>query len=334
MHSVTILGDGGLGPGRRGGHLLERARTSGWEPDIRVLGRPPSGRHRRPTLASPSSSSRPRGAEAVAANLEAALAVGVPEWSSRPPAGPTTGRLVESILRRSEQAPSRPRTSASASSSSGGSSRRRSSCSGRSRPLIHTCSNGIAARSAIARRGPRSISPVGSPAAIRGCARDDLEVVSVRAGSSPGMHLVGFDAPGETVELRLRPATGPPTRQGSLPPPTGWSGHLASPGCIPSNSSSMSSSLATHRCLKGAPRCPTRPRRPARPRGAPTIRSCAAPSPRSSRRSRADGSLDEAAFRRLVSLAGPRRHRRPRALRHDRRIPHPERRGARATDRH
>ncbi len=32
---------------------------------------------------------------------------------------------------------------------------------------------------------------------------DELEVVGVRAGSSPGMHLVAFDAPGETVELRL-----------------------------------------------------------------------------------------------------------------------------------
>ena len=30
-----------------------------------------------------------------------------------------------------------------------------------------------------------------------------LEIASVRAGSSPGMHLVGFDAPGETVELRI-----------------------------------------------------------------------------------------------------------------------------------
>jgi 4-hydroxy-tetrahydrodipicolinate reductase len=29
------------------------------------------------------------------------------------------------------------------------------------------------------------------------------EVAVVRAGASPGMHLVGFDAPGETVELRL-----------------------------------------------------------------------------------------------------------------------------------
>jgi 4-hydroxy-tetrahydrodipicolinate reductase len=32
---------------------------------------------------------------------------------------------------------------------------------------------------------------------------DELEIAVVRAGSSPGMHLVGFDAPGETIELRL-----------------------------------------------------------------------------------------------------------------------------------
>ena len=31
----------------------------------------------------------------------------------------------------------------------------------------------------------------------------DVEVASVRAGASPGMHLVGFDSPGETIELRL-----------------------------------------------------------------------------------------------------------------------------------
>jgi 4-hydroxy-tetrahydrodipicolinate reductase len=34
-------------------------------------------------------------------------------------------------------------------------------------------------------------------------AADELELSVVRAGASPGMHLVGFDAPGETVELRL-----------------------------------------------------------------------------------------------------------------------------------
>lgn len=34
-------------------------------------------------------------------------------------------------------------------------------------------------------------------------AADELEVVSLRAGASPGVHLVGFDAAGESVELRL-----------------------------------------------------------------------------------------------------------------------------------
>lgn len=31
----------------------------------------------------------------------------------------------------------------------------------------------------------------------------DLEIAVIRAGASPGMHLVGFDSPGETIELRL-----------------------------------------------------------------------------------------------------------------------------------
>jgi 4-hydroxy-tetrahydrodipicolinate reductase len=33
--------------------------------------------------------------------------------------------------------------------------------------------------------------------------RDTLEVVALRAGASPGMHTVGFDAAGETLELRI-----------------------------------------------------------------------------------------------------------------------------------
>jgi 4-hydroxy-tetrahydrodipicolinate reductase len=32
---------------------------------------------------------------------------------------------------------------------------------------------------------------------------DVLEVVALRAGTSPGMHIVGFDAPGEALELRI-----------------------------------------------------------------------------------------------------------------------------------
>jgi 4-hydroxy-tetrahydrodipicolinate reductase len=41
------------------------------------------------------------------------------------------------------------------------------------------------------------------PASERPPAADELEVAVLRAGASPGMHLVGFDAPGETIELRL-----------------------------------------------------------------------------------------------------------------------------------
>jgi 4-hydroxy-tetrahydrodipicolinate reductase len=41
------------------------------------------------------------------------------------------------------------------------------------------------------------------PVSMSGHPADELEVVAIRAGSSPGSHLVGFDAPGETVELRL-----------------------------------------------------------------------------------------------------------------------------------
>ncbi len=32
---------------------------------------------------------------------------------------------------------------------------------------------------------------------------EEPEVAVIRAGASPGMHLVGFDSPGETIELRL-----------------------------------------------------------------------------------------------------------------------------------
>jgi 4-hydroxy-tetrahydrodipicolinate reductase len=38
---------------------------------------------------------------------------------------------------------------------------------------------------------------------VRRLGAPDLEVAVIRAGASPGMHLVGFDSPGETIELRL-----------------------------------------------------------------------------------------------------------------------------------
>jgi 4-hydroxy-tetrahydrodipicolinate reductase len=57
------------------------------------------------------------------------------------------------------------------------------------------------ARRVIARRGGRThaASDDGEDAA----SPEALEVAAVRAGSSPGMHLVGFDSASETIELRL-----------------------------------------------------------------------------------------------------------------------------------
>jgi 4-hydroxy-tetrahydrodipicolinate reductase len=52
----------------------------------------------------------------------------------------------------------------------------------------------------IVRAHPRVRAITESPAASSSPAA--LEVVGVRAGANPGSHLVGFDGPGETIELR------------------------------------------------------------------------------------------------------------------------------------
>lgn len=44
---------------------------------------------------------------------------------------------------------------------------------------------------------------VAEPGALASPPDDALEVIGVRAGANPGLHLVGFDASGETVELRI-----------------------------------------------------------------------------------------------------------------------------------
>jgi 4-hydroxy-tetrahydrodipicolinate reductase len=44
---------------------------------------------------------------------------------------------------------------------------------------------------------------VAAPGRQGALAADELEVTSLRAGAAPGMHLFGFDAAGETVELRV-----------------------------------------------------------------------------------------------------------------------------------
>ena len=88
-------------------------------------------------------------------------------------------------------------------------------CSAGSTRTTRTSWNGTAARSRTGRPAPPRCSPgrilphlptksrarlaEGSTAP----APDTLEIVSLRAGASPGMHVVGFDAPGESIELRI-----------------------------------------------------------------------------------------------------------------------------------
>ena len=116
------------------------------------------------------------------------------------------------------------------------------------------------------------------------------------------MHLVGFDAAGETVELRLtardrsRLRGRDPRRRRLARTRAARTRH---PRLRPHRRRAHRS--RPHRCLKGPTDDPDIPTDRHRPRPTtPPARCCAARSPPSSRRSRADGTLDEAAFRRLV----------------------------------
>jgi 4-hydroxy-tetrahydrodipicolinate reductase len=58
----------------------------------------------------------------------------------------------------------------------------------------------LSRRLVAAHPGKRVVAEPGSSGARR---PEELDVTSIRAGANPGMHLVGFDAPGETLELRI-----------------------------------------------------------------------------------------------------------------------------------
>ncbi len=203
MHHVTILGDGPLGRAVETA-LLERTRGSSPPPDVRMVGRPPGGRHRPADLGHPDlviEASRP---DAVVANLEAAaeagarhLIVATTGWADDRP-------RVERLLRETGAA------AVAASNFSLG-----VVLFGR---LVETAVELFGSLDAYDpylvewhRRAKRD-RPSGTAIDLarriaehhpRLASAADLEVASVRAGSSPGMHLVGFDAAGETVELRL-----------------------------------------------------------------------------------------------------------------------------------
>lgn len=196
MATITILGNGGLGRA-----VATAFSTRG--DDVRVVGRPPTGRHDAAALTGADlivEASRP---DAVVTNLAATLAAGnrrlviattgwtgdrptvealVREHGAAAVAAPNFslgvalfGRLVETAAglfgRPADFEPYLVEWHRRA---------KLDRPSGTAREL--------ARRMAVAH--PRLADP------------DDLELVSVRAGSSPGMHLVGFDAPGETIEIR------------------------------------------------------------------------------------------------------------------------------------
>jgi 4-hydroxy-tetrahydrodipicolinate reductase len=203
MTDTIILGDGGLG------HAVEaalrlRGSAGGRSGAVRVIGRPASGRHDPAHLAPADLLIEASRGDAVVTNLAAGLEAG-----ARRAVIATTGwgaerAQVESLLRAYGAA------AVAASNFSPG-----------------VVLFGRLVEAAVALFGPlddfdpyllewhrraKRDRPSGTAADLtrrivaahpRLASPDDLEVVSVRAGASPGMHLVGFDAAGETVELRL-----------------------------------------------------------------------------------------------------------------------------------
>ena len=203
MQRITILGDGGLGRAVEAA-LLERTRGMGRPTEVLVLGRPSAGSHRPGDLGDPDlviEASRP---EAVVANLEAAADAGVRRLIVATTGWATDGPRVEGLLREAGVA------AVAAPNFSLG-----VALFGR---LVETAVELFGSLDAFDpyllewHRRAKGDRPSGTAVDLarriadrhpRLATAGDLEVVSIRAGSSPGMHLVGFDAAGETVELRL-----------------------------------------------------------------------------------------------------------------------------------
>ena len=203
MDTMLILGDGPLGRAVESA-ALERPATARRYGTVRVVGRPDGPRHDPADLAGVGIVVEASRGDAVVANLASALEAGRRRFVIATTGWTADRSTVDGLLREYEA------SAVAASNFSLGvvlftrlveaavelfgpldafdpyllEWHRRSK---RDRP---SGTAGDLARRIVAGH-PRMATP------------DDLEVVSVRAGASPGMHLVGFDAAGETVELRL-----------------------------------------------------------------------------------------------------------------------------------
>src|ERR1019366_8678432 len=169
-----------------------------------------------------------------------------------------------------------------------------------------------------------------------------VEVAVLRAGAGPGMHLVGFDAPGETLELRLTARDRSAYAAGAVAAADWLTARPRSPGIHPFDEV-VDDLLAAPvpAALPARPRPQTRlnptpketsddqlpPPRATPPPAAPRCIHRPRHAIHARRRRRRDG------IPAARQLAGPGRDRRARAVRHDRRSAHPQPRRTRSADR-
>jgi 4-hydroxy-tetrahydrodipicolinate reductase len=193
--NTIIFGDGNLGRA-----IATALRVSGTEP--RILGRPVGDRHAPGSIDSADTVFEVSRGDAVRSNVESALAAGCRRFVIGTTGWDTDRPAVDGTLREA-----------------GASAVVAANLSIGAALFLRIVERAAALYGAVDgfdpyivewhRRGKRD-RPSGT---ARELARlivagdearaDELEVAVVRAGSSPGMHLVGFDAPGETIELRL-----------------------------------------------------------------------------------------------------------------------------------
>ena len=203
MTTTIILGDGPLG--RAVGAALEARDGLDRAPGrVRVLGRPGSGRHEPRDLDGADLLVEASRADAVVPNLAAGLAAGARRVVIATTGWQADRPRVESLLREFGAA------AVSASNFSLGVvlfGRLVETAVGLFGPLADFDPYLLEWHRRSKRDRPSGTAIDLAGRIVAGHPRlaqpGDLEVVSVRAGASPGMHLVGFDAAGETVELRL-----------------------------------------------------------------------------------------------------------------------------------
>ncbi|HET9456764.1 MAG TPA: dihydrodipicolinate reductase C-terminal domain-containing protein [Candidatus Limnocylindrales bacterium] len=204
---TIIFGDGPLG------RAVASAIEARGDP-VRLVGRPPAGRHDPAGLAPIAVAIEASRADAVRPNVEAALAAGCRRFILATTGwDPERGAVEAALARAGAAAVVAPNLSlgaalffriverAAALLGSTGAFEpyvlewhrrsKRDRPSGTARELVRRIESASRAAGAA----------TGSPEAAG--AVPELEVAVIRAGASPGMHLVGFDAPGETIELRL-----------------------------------------------------------------------------------------------------------------------------------